>query len=175
MLKGCIPAVGSWQAARGPRPSAQCALQCKGGILQCVLQCSTGEIPCTAVQYDTEKLHFRIAHQHRGGILQCAVHRRDTLMHCKEGIQCTAQGILTAHCSDYYILSAQERYSSALQCKGILRGTALPGNVKQWASLQQKDSLRMHCNELSTVLLHSTVHTGRFVVRLHCSALQAMN
>ena len=58
------------------------ALQCRGGI------------PCTAVQYDTEKLHFRIAHQHRGGIptVCSAVQRRDTLMHCKEGIQCTAQG-----------------------------------------------------------------------------------
>ena len=175
MLKGCIPAVGSWQAARGPRPSAQCALQCKGGILQC----STGEIPCTAVQYDTEKLHFRIAHQHRGGIpTVCSAVQRDTLMHCKEGIQCTAQGILTAHCSDYYIPSAQERYSSTLQCKGILRGTALPGNVKQWASLQQKDSLRMHCTELSTYSgAHCaiTLHSPHWSLCLHCSALQAMN
>ena len=127
------------------------------------LQCSMIQRSCTSESPISTGEGYSSVHCSAEEGYSYALQRRDTMY-------CTGEG--------YWLRTAVTIiYSSALQCKGILRGTALPGNVKQWASLQQKDSLRMHCTELSTysgahcaITLHSPHWSLCSTFALQCPA-----
>ena len=142
-----------WVADRPPggrahQHSAHCSAKEGYSSVHCAVQ-RRDTMHCSAVWYREAALPNRPSAQGRDtDCVFCSAEGYSYALQRRDTMYCTGEGywLHTA----VTIIYCLHRRDTLVQCKGILRGTALPGNVKQRASLQQKDSLRMHCTELST-------------------------